>query len=107
LPQIATPSGAVRIIGLATAPSTRYLELSNKVTEGSVWQNLTLERYRAAMPIPIQPVVIQQENDADDGLTRERSAPDLGVDKHYGYAFQWFALATAILIFYVVTLLSG
>ena len=102
LPQVATPSGVVRISGLATVPGRRYLELSSRVVEGNVWENLTIERYRAAVPIAIQPVVIQQENDTGDGLKREWSAPDLGVDRHYGYAFQWFALAAAILIFYMV-----
>jgi surfeit locus 1 family protein len=102
LPEIATPAGVVRVIGLATVPNQRYLELSSRVAEGNVWQNLTLERYRAAVAIPIQPVVIQQENEVDDGLKREWSAPDLGVDKHYAYAFQWFVLAVTILIFYVV-----
>ena len=102
LPQVTTPPDAVRIAGLATLPSRRYLELSTKVADGNVWQNLTLERYRAAVPIKIQPVVIQQENDIGDGLKREWSAPDLGIDKHYGYAFQWFTLAAAILIFYLV-----
>jgi surfeit locus 1 family protein len=102
LPEIRTPPDAVRVTGLATVPSKRYLELSTKVAEGNVWQNLTLERYRAAVPIAVQPVVIQQENDADDGLKREWGAPDLGIDKHYGYAFQWFALAAAILVFYLV-----
>ena len=102
LPNIATPAGVVRVVGLATVPSKRYLELSSKVADGNVWQNLTLERYRAAVSIPIQPVVIQQENEIDDGLKREWSAPDLGVDKHYAYAFQWYALAAALLIFYVV-----
>ncbi len=102
LPQIATPSQAVTIVGLATVPSQRYLELSAQVAEGNVWQNLTLERYREAAPIAIQPVVIQQENDLGDGLKREWGAPDLGIEKHYGYAFQWFALAAAILIFYLV-----
>ena len=102
LPQIATPSQAVTIVGLATVPSQRYLELSTKVAEGNVWQNLTLERYREAVPVAIQPVVIQQENDLGDGLKREWGAPDLGIEKHYGYAFQWFALAAAILIFYLV-----
>ena len=102
LPQVTTPPDAVRIAGLATLPSRRYLELSTKVADGNVWQNLTLERYRAAVPIKIQPVVIQQENDIGDGLKREWSAPDLGIDRHYGYAFQWFTLAAAILIFYLV-----
>ena len=92
----------MRIVGLATVPSKRYLELSNQVAEGKVWQNLTLERYRAAVPVSLQPVVIQQENEIDDGLKREWSAPDLGIDKHYGYAFQWFAMAAAIVIIYLV-----
>ncbi len=103
LPRIATPSGMVTVVGLATVPSKRFLELSTKVAEGNVWQNLVLERYRAAVPIEIQPVVIQQENDLGDGLQREWAPPDLGINTHYGYAFQWFALAAAILIFYLVT----
>ena len=102
LPQIKTPPEEVLIAGLATVPSKRYLELSKQVAEGNVWQNLTLERYRAAMPIALQPVVIQQESEIDDGLKREWSAPDLGIDKHYGYAFQWFAMAAAIVIIYLV-----
>jgi surfeit locus 1 family protein len=73
------------------------------VAEGKVWQNLTLERYRAAVPIAIQPVVIRQDNDLGDGLMRVGGAPDLGIEKHYGYAFQWFALAVAILIYYLAT----
>ena len=101
LPQIATPAQPVRITGLATAPSKRYLELSTKTVEGNVWQNLTLERYRATVPIALQPVVIQQDSKLDDGLVREWSAPDLGIDKHYAYAFQWFVMAAAIVIIYI------
>ena len=102
LPQITTPTDMVRIVGLATVPASRPFELSNKVTEGIVWQNLTLERYREAMPIAIHPVVVRQENDIYDGLKREWEAPEFGVEKHFGYAFQWFALAGAILIFYLL-----
>ena len=101
LPQIATPAQKLRIAGLATAPSKRYLELSTKTVEGNVWQNLTLERYRATVPIALQPVVIRQDSKLDDGLVREWSAPDLGIDKHYAYAFQWFVMAAAIVIIYI------
>jgi surfeit locus 1 family protein len=102
LPQIVTPADEVLVLGLATVPSTRYFELSPRVAEGNVWQNLTLARYREAVPIAIQPVVIRQENDLADGLERVWDAPDLGIQMHYGYAFQWFALAATILIFYLV-----
>ena len=103
LPEVKTPAGTVEITGLAVTPSRRFLELSANPAEGKVWQNLTLERYRQAVPIPLQPVVIQQESPLEDGLAREWDPPDLGVNKHYGYAFQWLALALTILVFYIVT----
>ena len=103
LPEVKTPDEMVEITGLAITPSRRFLELSGQSAEGKVWQNLTLERYRQAVPIALQPVVIQQESPLDDGLAREWDPPDLGVDKHYGYAFQWLALALTILVFYLVT----
>lgn len=103
LPEVITPEGAVQVTGLAVVPGRRFLELSARVTEGNVWQNLTLERYREAFPVALQPVVIQQESPLDDGLAREWDPPNLGVDKHYGYAFQWLALAATILVFYLVT----
>ena len=103
LPEVSTPQGTVEITGLAVTPSRRFLELSSRTVEGKVWQNLTLERYRAAFSIPLQPVMIQQESPLDDGLAREWDPPNLGVDMHYGYAFQWLALSLTILVFYLVT----
>lgn len=103
LPEVKTPAGTVEVSGLAVTPSRRFLELAPGAAEGRVWQNLTLERYREAFPLVLQPVVIQQESPLDDGLVREWDPPNLGVDKHYGYAFQWLALALTILMFYLVT----
>ena len=103
LPEVRTPDAAVEITGLAIVPSRRFLELSSRAVEGKVWQNLTLDRYREAFPIMLQPVVIQQESPLEDGLVREWDPPNIGVDKHYGYAFQWFALAATVLVFYLVT----
>ena len=103
LPKIITPPGLLRVSGIATIPSERQFELSTRVAEGNVWQNLTLSRYRATVNIPIQPVVIQQDSVVDDGLKREWLATGPSPDRNYGYAFQWFALAAAILIYYLVT----
>ena len=36
-----------------------------------------------------------------DGLRREWPLPTLGVDRHYGYAAQWFALAALMTGLYV------
>jgi surfeit locus 1 family protein len=102
-PPVPTPEGTVEITGTAVVPTKRFLELSGEVAQGNVWQNLTIERYRAAVPIAVQPVVIQQESPLDDSLVREWDPPNLGVDMHYGYAFQWLALSATILVFYLVT----
>lgn len=103
VPAVTTPAGTVEVSGLAVEPSRRFLELSSRVAEGKIWQNLTLERYREAVPIALQPVVIEQRSELDDGLVREWSPPDFGVNTHYAYAFQWFAAALAILVFYLFT----
>jgi len=103
LPQVKTPEEMVEVTGLAVIPGRRFLELGNDVVEGKIWQNLTLERYRKAVPIALQPVMIEQESEMNDGLTRAWDKPDLGIEKHYGYAFQWLALAVTILVIYLVT----
>jgi surfeit locus 1 family protein len=102
-PKIATPEGEVAVTGLALVPTGRFLELSTKVAEGNVWQNLLIERYRQATRLEVQPFVIEQDSAADDGLVRDWPAPDVGIHKHYGYAFQWFALAATLFVFYLVT----
>jgi surfeit locus 1 family protein len=86
--------------------------LSTQVAEGPIRQNLVFERYRQDTGLDLQPFVIQQSstvNDstvnttADDGLVRAWSRPDLGRNTHLAYAFQWYALSLAILIYYLVT----
>lgn len=103
MPKIDTPSGEQRVQGVAVAYSERFMELSTKVAEGNVWQNLVFERYRQATGLELQPFVIQQADGGDDGLKRVWSRPDLGRNTHLAYAFQWYALSLAILIYYLVT----
>jgi surfeit locus 1 family protein len=103
LPEVLTPRGEVTVTGTAMVPGRRILELSGSVIEGTVWQNLTIDRYRSVMPIPIQPFVIRQESALNDNLQRVWDPPDFGIDKHYGYAVQWFLLAVTLFIFYIAT----
>ncbi len=72
------------------------------MVSGQVWENLDLERFRDMTGLQLQPVMILQQNDVNDGLVREWARPDLGIGKNLGYAFQWFAMASAVLIIYLV-----
>ena len=103
VPAISAPAGEQIVQGTAVAFSERYLELSTRVAEGNIWQNLVLERYRQATGLDVQPFVIQQESAAADGLQREWQRPDLGRNTHLAYAFQWYAMSLAMLIYYLVT----
>lgn len=104
-PAVTTPAQDVAVRGTAVPPSERFLELSSKVAEGNIWQNLVLERYRQATRLDVLPVVIQQTElmgAPDDGLTRDWPPVDLKRNTHLAYAVQWFALAAAIFIYYLV-----
>ncbi len=100
LPTVKTPGGVVEIQGMARIPTLRFMELSSQTTEGRIWQNVTIERFRKWSNLELQPVLVQQTSAADDSLMRQWERPDLGIDKHRGYALQWYALAglTAILL---------
>jgi surfeit locus 1 family protein len=101
-PQVKTPEGDVAVIGTATPPAERFLELSNNVAEGNIWQNMVLERFRQATKLDVQPFIVQQTSPLDDGLIRDWPPVDLKRNTHLAYAVQWFALAAAIFITYLV-----
>jgi surfeit locus 1 family protein len=100
LPAIATPGGTVRVTGIATVPG-RFLELARTDDRGVVWQNLTIDRFRAARQLDVQPVVIEQGDAVDDRLVRDWPRPDFGVARHYGYAVQWFLFCGLIIFLFV------
>lgn len=105
LPDIKTPVGPQQLQGIAVVPTARFVELggeAGKTEQGRVWQNLTIERFRAFSGLDLQPVVMQQTNDTNDGLERAWEPPNLGADKHRSYALQWYSMAVLIMVLYVV-----
>lgn len=101
LPVIKTPAGMVRVNGVATVPG-RFLELAKVAESGPVWQNLKLERYSALTGLQVQPILVLQQNEFDDGLLRSWERPDFGIERHYGYAVQWFSFSGLILFLYIL-----
>jgi len=102
LPAVSTPAGEVTVQGLALPPVTRYVELSDETVSGQVWQNLKFEQYGQRFDLALQPLILQQRNDLQDGLLRVWKRPDTGVDKHRAYALQWFVMSAVIAILYLV-----
>lgn len=102
LPPIETPLAKQTIVGIATLPSGRYLELSSHTVAGKVWENLDYKRMQAQLPQRLAPLMVVQLSPAQDGLIQHWERPDVGVQMHIGYAFQWFAMAVAIVVIYGV-----
>jgi surfeit locus 1 family protein len=108
-PQVATPTGVLEVSGMAIVPGTRYLTLGAETPGGgssgwqAVWQNLDLTRYARTVPFPLQPVVIQLSPDSPaGGFAREWVRPDERIERHVGYALQWWGFAAAAVIIWLV-----
>lgn len=100
VPQITTPTGPVRVEGrIALAPSRLY-DMGEAGT-GAIRQNLDLAPFRLETGLPLVALTIQQTGAPADGLQRDWPQINSGVDKHYGYAFQWFGLSALITLLYV------
>jgi surfeit locus 1 family protein len=64
-------------------------------------QNLSLQAFRTETRLPLRTdFSLQQTGAPSEGLQRDWPAPALGIDKHYGYAFQWFGLSVLVVVLY-------
>jgi surfeit locus 1 family protein len=101
LQSVPTPTGPVVLSGRLIAAPSKVYEFA-AAESGVIRQNLDLQAFEREVGRPFLPVtVLQLDGDASDGLLREWQAPDAGLHKHYGYAFQWFLLSALILGLYV------
>lgn len=100
LPPVATTAGLVQIQGRIEAPPGRLYSFTS-AESGPLRQNLDLAAFAVELGRPLLPFSVQQLGAASDGLLRDWPAFETGVEKHYGYAFQWFSLSALILALYV------
>lgn len=108
LPPVQTPGGVVEIEGRLAAPPSRLFELDSATAaprrgEGSspLRQNLDVQAYADEIGVALSDAIVLQTGAPSEGLAREWSLPGSGIDKHYGYAFQWFGLSALMAVLYV------
>ncbi len=109
LPKIDTPRGMVRVMGRLRRPPAEYFTLADQSADNGRfekrWQVLDLDRYARLTGRPIYPVVLELDpgDDSGSGFVRERlEYEDAWIARHRGYALQWFSLAAALVMIYVV-----
>lgn len=96
-------AGQLELVGRIAPPPARLYEFDPAAT-GRIRQNLDIESFARETGLSLRPLsVLQLDTPAfdGDGLRRQWPLPVVDVHKHYGYAFQWFALAALITGLYV------
>ena len=103
LPAIASAPGRVEIAGSIAPPPSRLFQFEGAAS-GPIRQNLELGEFARETSLALLPLSIQQHDAPGmpkDILLRDWPAPASDVQKHYGYAFQWFAIAIGIAALHV------
>ena len=104
LPPLHSPAGLQTLSGRLVSAPSRVYELGSAPPAGVIRQNADLPALQAETGLPLLPLVLLQTEAGpgeEAGLARHWPAPAVDIHKHYGYAFQWFALAALILGLYV------
>lgn len=105
VPEVATPrEETVTLAGRIAPPPAKLYQFSAQES-GAIRQNLDLTQFAQEVRRPVWPVTLVQTEPASpgaaDGLLRQWPEPSVDVHKHYGYAFQWFALCALMAGLYV------
>ena len=98
--------GSVTVAG-RIAPALARLYEFDAAASGPIRQNLTTDAYAQEVAVRLRPWALVQDDSPQpstgapsDGLLRQWPAPDTGLQKHYGYAFQWFSLSALTVLLY-------
>lgn len=107
LPDIQSPAGELKIGGVVDSFPRLGMRLTADVVVSEGWPLLVLELVEAelaqALGRPVLPLMLKLDPQPDAVYVREWVWPEsFGPERHLGYAFQWYALAAALLTIYVV-----
>lgn len=101
VPEVPTATGPVLIEARIAPPPGRLYSFATK-ERGPLRQNIDIVEFGREAGLTLRPMSLLQTNaDVADGLVRDWPAPAVDVHKHYGYAFQWFALCALCAALYV------
>ena len=106
LPLLPIPEGKVELSGRLDSPASVALVMGEvplgSIADKVVVQSLDIAALGAARGLDLQRYALVLDEGLPGGLQHDWSPiPEMGPEKHMGYAVQWFGLAVALLIIYV------
>lgn len=106
IPKLDIPQERLSITGtIKAAPATGMLLAENTEEELAPGlyrlQYINPEKMNSQYRMTLLPYIVRLDAESPAGYAREWRQPGSGKEKHLGYAFQWFAMASALLIIFV------
>ena len=105
LPIIPTPQGVLQLEGKVRESVGHVMQLGSEpaLQSGVIRQNLEVTELSKTSGLKLENFIIEQTSETADGLIRDWPEASLGIEKHRGYAFQWYGLAVTALLFFIAT----
>ncbi len=100
VPAVPTAGGEVVLEGRLAPPPAKLYELGASAP-GPIRQNIELASLASEFRLDLLDASVLQTSEAGDGLSRQWPRIETGVDKHHGYAFQWFGLCALAAVLYL------
>ena len=106
LPDVAVPETARRVQGVVDKGPSVGIRLGEAYRGEGAWpRRLGYVDFRyisEALPYRVAPYLIRLDPRAEGGFVREPPKPAMGPERNIGYAVQWFAMASAVVIIYIL-----
>ena len=97
---LATPEGRVTVRGRAGSLPRAAYKMGDAIGPATDWPMSavypTLTEVATALGREVQPFVLLMDHEEARGFYRHWVPTGLGPDKHFGYAFQWFAMGAML-----------
>lgn len=107
LPSIKLPGGEVQLFGMSAVPSNNPM-ITETASAQDAWpvvlQQFDFDLIAEKMSQSILPVTMLLDEADPAGFVRDWQPVVMLPEKHYGYAIQWFGLAIACLVIYLLAL---
>ena len=109
LPQVPLGERRRRVEGRVYVPFGEPFSLGDDDAQTDAWPRViphldfdAIARHLGLEGLELLPLVIRMDATAEDGYLRNWPAIPFSADKHLAYAVQWFALALAVVVIFVL-----
>ena len=93
VPGVPTPSAPVDVAGRLAPPPSQWFSFAKDAPDAVIRQNVKLSDFAAAHQLDLLPYVLQQLAPCEPGLVCDWPRADTGMERNFGYAFQWWAMS--------------